>query len=159
MQYKTPSNPCRLAGFVKGLVLASLIVPMIGNVAEARRPNVIVIVADDLGYADLGCHGSKDVKTPHIDSIAKNGVRFTHGYVTAPQCGPSRAGMLTGRYQNRFGFESNEFARRPVIPLSEKLISHRMKAAGYATGFSGKWGGGRTSNGEWSGVCSSGTRI
>lgn len=129
-----------IAGFVKGLVLAALVIPMVGNAAEARKPNVIVILADDLGYADLGCHGSPDVKTPHIDSIAKNGVRFTQGYVTAPQCGPSRAGMLTGRYQNRFGFESNEFARRPAIPLSEKLISHRMKAAGYATGYSGKWG-------------------
>lgn len=103
------------------------------------KPNVIVILVDDLGYADLGCQGSQDVKTPHIDSIAKNGVRFTHGYVSAPQCGPSRAGLLTGRYQNRFGFESNEFARR-AIPTSEKLISDYMKDAGYVTGYVGKWG-------------------
>lgn len=107
--------------------------------AEPRKPNVIVILADDLGYADLSCQGSPDVKTPHIDSIAKNGVRFTHAYVSSPQCGPSRAGLLTGRYQNRFGFESNEFARRS-IPMSEKLISDRMKAAGYVTGYVGKWG-------------------
>jgi len=130
---------------VAALLLAGVVFPMFGNAASivdgtSRAPNVIVIVTDDLGYADLGCQGSKDVKTPHIDSLAANGVRFTNGYVTSPQCGPSRAGMLSGRYQNRFGFESNEFARKPAIPTSEKLISDRMKAAGYATGYSGKWG-------------------
>ena len=107
--------------------------------AEQQKPNVIVILADDLGYADLGCQGSTEVKTPHIDSLAQNGVRFTNGYVSSPQCGPSRAGLLSGRYQSRFGFESNEFARRS-IPVSERLISERMKEAGYATGFFGKWG-------------------
>jgi len=129
-------------------VLLLLIAAMGGNAAEARkpfdgaqdRPNVIVILADDLGYADLGCQGSRDVKAPHIDSLAANGVRCTAGYVTAPQCGPSRAGLLTGRYQNRFGFESNEQAYRPGIPLDQPLISERMKAAGYATGMFGKWG-------------------
>ena len=103
-----------------------------------ERPNFIIILADDLGYGDLGYTGSTQIKTPHIDQLAERGVIFTNGYVTAPQCGPSRAGLLTGRYQNRFGFESNEFARRPAIPLSEQLISDRMKAAGYATGYSGK---------------------
>ncbi len=104
------------------------------------KPNVIVILVDDLGYADLGCQGSRDVRTPHIDSLATNGVRFTDGYVTAPQCGPSRAGLLTGRYQNRFGFESNQQAYRPGIPLDQPLISERMKRAGYVTGMMGKWG-------------------
>jgi arylsulfatase A-like enzyme len=104
------------------------------------RPNVILIISDDLGYADLGCQGSRQVKTPHIDPLARNGVRFTHGYVTSPQCGPSRAGLLTGRYQARFGFESNAYARKPAIPVSEKLISDRMKTAGYTTGYIGKWG-------------------
>lgn len=75
---------------------------------KERKPNVIVILADDMGYADLSCQGSvDDVRTPHIDTLAQNGVRFTEAYVTAPQCGPSRAGILSGRYQNRFGFESN----------------------------------------------------
>ena len=117
-----------------------------GHVAAAsvdgtpRAPNVIVILVDDLGFADLGCQGSKDVKTPYVDSLAANGVRFSNGYVTAPQCGPSRAGLLSGRYQNRFGFVSNEYARKPAIPPSVKLISDRMKAVGYVTGYSGKWG-------------------
>lgn len=110
------------------------------SAAETTQPNVILIISDDLGYADLGCQGSNQVQTPHIDSIAKNGTRFTHGYVTSPQCGPSRAGLLTGRYQARFGFESNAYARTPAIPVSEKLISDRMKAEGYVTGYVGKWG-------------------
>lgn len=103
-------------------------------------PNVIVILADDLGYADLGCQGAMDMITPNIDSLATNGVRCTDAYVTAPQCGPSRAGLLTGRYQNRFGFESNEQAHLPGIPLDQPVISERLKAAGYATGMFGKWG-------------------
>jgi arylsulfatase B len=90
----------------------------------AHKPNVIIILADDLGYADLGCQGSTEVKTPNIDSIAANGVRFTAGYVTAPQCCPSRAGLMTGRYQNRFGFEANWMPGDvdPGLPLSERTI-------------------------------------
>ncbi len=110
------------------------------NVEKKPKPNIIVILSDDLGYADLGCQGSLDVKTPHIDKLAKNGIRFTSGYVTAPQCGPSRAGLLTGRYQNRFGFESNEFAYNPGIPRSQPLISERLKELGYVTGYIGKLG-------------------
>ncbi|WP_168433465.1 sulfatase family protein [Pontiella sulfatireligans] len=106
----------------------------------SRSPNVIVILADDLGYADLGCLGATDMITPHIDSLADNGVHFTDGYVTAPQCGPSRAGLLTGRYQNRFGFEGNEQAHRPGIPLDQPVISERFKKLGYVTGMMGKWG-------------------
>ena len=71
--------------------------------APAGRPNVVVIVADDLGYMELGVQGCPDVPTPNIDSIAKNGVRFTQGYVTCPICAPTRAGLMTGRYQQRFG--------------------------------------------------------
>ncbi len=103
-------------------------------------PNIIIILTDDLGYADLGCQGSKDVITPHINTIAENGVRFTDGYVTAPQCGPSRAALLTGTYQNRFGFESNEQAFSVGIPANQKIISERLKDAGYVTGYMGKWG-------------------
>lgn len=73
----------------------------------AEKPNIVVIFVDDLGYADLSLHGSPDVRTPNIDSIAKNGVRCLQGYVTAPMCAPSRAGIITGRYQQRFGFEFN----------------------------------------------------
>lgn len=108
---------------------------------EERRPNVIVILADDLGYGDLSCQGTvEDVRTPHIDTLAENGVRCTNGYVTAPQCGPSRSGLLSGRYQNRFGFESNEWAYNPGIPRSVPLVSERIREYGYTTGYIGKWG-------------------
>src|SRR4051794_4400882 len=76
--------------------------------AAADRPNIILIVADDLGYADVGCQGiSKDVRTPNIDALAAGGVRFTNGYVSCPVCSPTRAGLMTGRYQQRFGHEFN----------------------------------------------------
>ncbi len=100
------------------------------------------MIADDLGYADIGAQGCSDVPTPHIDSIAKNGVRFTNGYVSAPVCSPSRAGLLTGRYQTRFGHELNHpmADRAPTgLPLSEKLASQWFKEAGYVTGHIGKW--------------------
>lgn len=107
--------------------------------AEApRKTNILVILADDLGYADLGCQGSPDVKTPNIDSLAQNGVLCTAGYVTAPQCSPSRAGLLSGRYQQRFGHEGN-----PNFPLmlmrGGRTMADHLKAAGYATGHFGKW--------------------
>ncbi|MDP6356318.1 MAG: sulfatase-like hydrolase/transferase [Planctomycetota bacterium] len=105
--------------------------------SRADKPNIIVILADDLGYADLGCQGSKEVKTPHIDSIATNGVRLTECYLSEPQCCPDRAGLITGRFQNRFGFETND--RTATLPLSERTIGDYMKAAGYVTGMIGKW--------------------
>lgn len=109
--------------------------------AQTTKLNIIVILADDLGYADLSCQGSTDVKSPQIDSIAANGVRFTAGYVTAPQCCPSRAGLMTGRYQNRFGFEANWSPGDKDIglPVNEVTMADRMKAAGYVTGMVGKW--------------------
>ena len=106
--------------------------------AEAKQPNILVILADDLGYADLGCQGSKEVVSPNI---AANGVRCTSGYVTAPQCCPSRAGLITGRFQNRFGFEANwpPAAAKAGLPTDERTIADHMKAAGYVTGMIGKW--------------------
>src|ERR1700723_2760137 len=74
----------------------------------ARKPNIIIILGDDQGYADTGFQGCRDIPTPNIDSLAKNGVRCTNGYVSCPYCSPSRAGIMTGRYQNRFGHEFNE---------------------------------------------------
>jgi arylsulfatase A-like enzyme len=106
------------------------------------KPNVIVILADDLGYSDLGCHGGKDIPTPNIDSLAKNGVRCTNGYVSCPYCSPTRAGLITGRYQTRFGHEFNEGGvNRETfgLPLTETTIAQRMKALGYATAAVGKW--------------------
>lgn len=110
----------------------------------SSRPNIVLIVADDLGSGELGVQGSKDVPTPNIDSIAQNGVRFTDGYVSCPVCSPTRAGMLTGRYQQRFGHEFNPGppnAASPSfgLPLTEKTIADRLKALGYATGMVGKW--------------------
>src|SRR5262245_5123562 len=109
-----------------------------------QKPNILVIVADDLGYADIGVNGCQDVPTPNIDSIAKNGVRFTSGYVSGPYCSPTRAGLMTGRYQQRFGHEFNpgpagntdpEFG----LPLTETTLPARLKALGYTTGMVGKW--------------------
>jgi len=109
--------------------------------SETRRPNIICILVDDLGYADLSCQGSREVLTPHIDSLATNGIRCTAGYVSAPQCSPSRAGLLTGRYQNRFGFEYNFGGadRDCGLPTGERTIADDLKDAGYVTGIVGKW--------------------
>jgi len=109
-----------------------------------RRPSIIVIVADDLGYADLGVQGCTDIPTPSIDSLAQNGVRFTNGYVSCPVCSPTRAGLLTGRYQQRFGHEFNPGAPATAatgfgLPLSQVTLADALKAAGYATGMVGKW--------------------
>lgn len=116
-----------------------------GLAAEGRKPNLIVILADDMGYGDVGCYGSPDVPTPHIDSIARNGVRFTDGYVSAAVCSPSRAALLTGRYQQRFGheFNSGPVPRETEIGFGlshkEKIIPQLIKPAGYVSGAFGKW--------------------
>jgi len=109
-----------------------------------RKPNILLIVADDLGYADLGVQGCKDIPTPNIDSLAKNGVRFTSGYVSCPVCSPTRAGLMTGRYQQRFGHEFNPGPARYAaanfgLPLEETTLADRLKRLGYATGMFGKW--------------------
>lgn len=105
--------------------------------AAERPPNVIIIFTDDHGYADLSCMGTEpDVKTPHLDRLAAEGVRFTDGYITAPQCCPSRAGLLTGRDQNRFGHISNG---NGPLPAGEITLANRFITAGYVTGMVGKW--------------------
>lgn len=123
---------------------AVLAVPGFAVAAESCRPNIVVILADDLGYADLGCQGCKDIPSPRIDSIAKNGVRFTDGYVTCPVCSPTRAGLMTGRYQQRFGHELNPGPPEKAeavfgLPFKEKTMANHLKAAGYVTGLVGKW--------------------
>jgi arylsulfatase A-like enzyme len=104
-----------------------------------QKPNILLFYADDLGYGELGCYGFQEVPTPHIDSIAANGIRFTSGYVSAPLCSPSRAGLATGRYQQRFGHENNNMAPGHGLPLTETTLANRLKALGYATGIVGKW--------------------
>lgn len=109
------------------------------------RPNIIVIISDDMGYADLGCHGCTDIPTLNIDSIAAKGTRFTNGYVSCPVCSPTRAGLTTGRYQQRFGHEFNTgpppggLREEVGLPLTEITIADVLKSAGYVTGMIGKW--------------------
>ncbi len=106
------------------------------------RPNILYLLADDLGYGELGLQGCKDVPTPNLDSIGQGGVRFTNGYVSSPVCSPSRAGLLTGRYQTRFGHEFNHplADRAPVgLPVDQKTAADWFKEAGYATAHIGKW--------------------
>lgn len=109
--------------------------------APVRKPNVIVILADDLGYGDTAVYGSKIVRTPNIDALAADGVRFTQGYVSHPVCAPSRAALLTGRYQTRFGYEFNPVGRdrNGGVSLGETFIGQVMQKAGYHTGMVGKW--------------------
>lgn len=114
-------------------------------VANESQPNILLILADDMGYGDLSCYGSTQIKTEHLDRLAAGGIRFTNAYVTASVCAPSRAGLLTGRYQQRFGFEHNLSTPEHVkskaigIPIDERLVSDRLKALGYRTGLIGKW--------------------
>jgi arylsulfatase A-like enzyme len=105
----------------------------------ADHPNIVVILIDDFGYGDLSIHGCKDIPTPHIDGLAASGVRCTQGYISAPQCSPTRAGLLTGRYQQRFGHEHNSAIEGSKLPLTEVTLAERLKSAGYATGLVGKW--------------------
>lgn len=108
--------------------------------AETRRPNIIVILADDLGYGDISTYGGA-IPTPNIDALAASGVRFTSGYVPAAVCAPSRAALLSGRQQTRFGFEFNPVGRDEMtgLPLGETTIAQVLKLAGYVTGIVGKW--------------------
>lgn len=106
--------------------------------ATDPKPNILLIVGDDMGYADVGFHGCKDIPTPNLDALAASGVQFTNGYVTGPYCSPTRAGLLTGRYQQRFGHEFNPNGKNGM-PVTETTIADRLKAAGYATGLVGKW--------------------
>ncbi|GAB4135649.1 MAG: sulfatase-like hydrolase/transferase [Thermogutta sp.] len=108
------------------------------TVVSAAGPNFIVIYTDDHGWADLGVHGAvKDVRTPHLDELARDGVIARHGYVTAPQCVPSRAGLLTGRFQARFGVESNASSLDGFN--RQTTIAARLQKAGYVTAQFGKW--------------------
>jgi arylsulfatase A-like enzyme len=110
-----------------------------------RPPNVVLFFADDLGYADTGVYGSKTIPTPHIDALAKRGVRFTDAYVTAGTCSPSRAGLISGRYQQRFGFEFNTAGAAITHHQSRGLdptvitFPKVLQVNGYTTGMFGKW--------------------
>ncbi len=111
--------------------------------AESAKPNILLIVSDDHGYADTGFQGSTDMVTPHLDRLAGAGMRFTNGYVTHPFCSPTRAGLMTGRYQQRFGHERNPFFNpadhKEGLPVTETLLPAHLRRAGYVTGWVGKW--------------------
>ena len=103
------------------------------------RPNILLILADDLGWADLGFQGSKDVLSPNLDGLAARSVRFTDGHVTASVCSPSRAGLMTGRYQHRFGHEANTPPNDQGMDVGQVTMADALKKIGYRTGIIGKW--------------------
>jgi arylsulfatase A-like enzyme len=130
--------PVRVGGLI------ALLMCVVAHASALERPNIVILLADDLGYGELSCQGNPEIPTPYIDSIAAQGVRFTSGYVTAPFCAASRAGLITGRYQTRFGFEFNPIGARnadPAIglPPITVTLAERLHDAGYATGLIGKW--------------------
>lgn len=123
------------------ITLFTLILCALSLTAAARKPNVIIIYTDDQGSVDLNCYGSKDLATPHMDELARRGVRFTQFYAAAPVCSPSRAGLLTGRYPVRTGMPGNAGSTKGKAGLaaSEVTIAETMKAGGYKTAHIGKW--------------------
>ncbi|MEM1294570.1 MAG: sulfatase [Verrucomicrobiota bacterium] len=130
--------------FLLGTVIAFSIASSSGS-----QPNIVILFADDLGYGELSCQGNPEIPTPHIDSIANNGVRFTAGYVAGPNCSPSRAGLLTGRTPTRFGYEFNPTGalnEEPGfgLPSAEITIAEALHDAGYTTSLIGKWHQGGT---------------
>lgn len=116
---------------------------VLAGVARAEKPNFLIILADDLGYQDVGFTGSEEISTPRLDALAAGGVVIQNGYVTHPYCGPSRAGLLTGRYQARFGMEINltysPYDQHSGLPRDELTFGDRLQSAGYRTGLIGKW--------------------
>lgn len=135
-------------GFSIALAAATCLLPCTGaptaNAADSNKPNIVVIVADDLGYGEIVCQGQQELPTPHIHSIARDGVCFTNAYVSCPVCSPTRAGLLTGRYQQRFGHEFNPGPATQAVdnfglPLDQVTLADRLKKLGYATGMVGKW--------------------
>src|SRR5262245_33713890 len=155
-----PHSPIRNVTMPIRVLLALLCLAlsaMLARAADATRPNIIFVLVDDMGHADLGGMGAKDIRTPNIDRLASEGLKFTDFYANAPVCTPTRTAFITGRWQQRvglewaFGFTAEQYRRvdgkwieEPDklvlgLPTSEATIAQMLKAAGYATGAFGKW--------------------
>lgn len=139
------------SGVFKMTIILLVSVFLLGAVTEAAKnenaPNIIIILADDAGYSDFGFMGSKDIQTPNLDRLAKDGVLFTQNYVSASVCSPSRAGLLTGKYQQRFGHECNLEPEQPrAFDFSQVTIAEALKVRGYKTAIFGKWHLGENEN-------------
>ncbi len=135
---------------MKRLLLSSLACTLLCVAYASDPPNIILLFSDDAGYADFGFQGSKEMKTPNLDKLARQGIRFTQGYVTDATCGPSRAGLLTGKYQQRFGFEENNvpgymssssayMGDEMGLPTDQQTMADYLKSLGYRTAVFGKW--------------------
>ena len=134
----TSPRPLKPRCLLRLAFVCALLTPFLSS--NAAQPNIVIFYADDLGWGELGCQGfTKDIPTPHIDSLAKNGLRFTNGYVAATYCSPSRAGLMTGRYPTRFGHEFNTVANTVGLRSDQTTIATRLKTLGYATIAVGKW--------------------
>ncbi|MER2491299.1 sulfatase-like hydrolase/transferase [Catenovulum sediminis] len=139
--------------FFKLAIFSTLLLCLPTSFAIAQKnqqPNIVFLFADDAGYADFGFHGSKIMKTPNLDKLAQQGVLFSQAYVTDPTCGPSRAGIITGKYQQKFGFEENNVpgymsknsakdGNEMGVPVEEITMGEYLQQLGYATAYYGKW--------------------
>jgi arylsulfatase A-like enzyme len=131
-----------LAALILGLANHSEVVGRVfaaDTASSAPVPNIVLIVADDLGYGDLGCYGGRRARTPHLDRLAQEGLRLTDFHANAASCSPTRAALLTGRYQQRSGVVEALSERSPGLPDEARTIAEYLKPAGYRTGIFGKW--------------------
>ena len=128
---------------IRGLLVAAVMLSLASSAMSAEQPNVVIIFADDLGYGDLGCYGSPTIRTPHLDRMAAEGLRFTDFYSAAEVCTPSRAALLTGRYPIRSGMCGNRRVLFPNskggLPAQEVTMAEALRQQGYATSHIGKW--------------------
>jgi len=142
---RTPTRTLQLS-----LAMVAFVVALMGSAPllaqappAASRPNVVLVITDDVGYADIGSYGAKDIKTPNIDSLARDGVKLTDFYANGPMCSPTRAGLVTGRYQQRFAIEAAlggvSTAPEQGLPATGRSLPQLLKNAGYATALLGKW--------------------